>query len=196
MGNVKKHKENQLLRAFLACRGGLVRSILKMRARQEDVDDILQETYLRVMDADKRRVIDSHKDYLFVVSRNLVLERLSQQSREIATEINDALLGEGEGAIDRTVHYQKKFEQLNSALRHLPETHRRAILLRKYYGLSHKEIARKMSVSVSSVEKYIAGGIKQCTRTLNGKGYRDEDIARGHQADLAGTTSNSSLDWK
>jgi DNA-directed RNA polymerase specialized sigma24 family protein len=73
---------------------------------------------MRVLHANDKTPICSTKGYLSTVSRNLVLEKLSRQSREITMEINDAL-------------------------RALPEKKRRAILLRKFYGLSHNEIAKK-----------------------------------------------------
>ena len=39
---------------------------------------------------------------------------------------------------------------------------REVFLLRKVYGLSHKEIAARMSLSVSSVEKYLRQGVLAC----------------------------------
>jgi len=177
MRESEKTQENQIFKAFNTCRNALVRSILKMSVRQEDVDDILQETYLRVLNAGKKSHIQSPQDYLFAVSRNLVLENLSRQAREITMEINDALAGADEIAVDRVLHYRQKFKMLNEALRALPEQKRRAILLRKFYGLSHHEIAGKMNVSISSVEKYIASGIKECRRRLNAQGYETEGSA-------------------
>lgn len=158
----------------MSCRDGLVRSVMKMCARQDDVDDILQETFLRALSANEKSRIKSPQDYLFVVSRNLVLERLSRSSREIVMEINDAMAGVDEISADRKLHHRQKLEVLNEALHLLPEKKRRAILLRKFYGLSHNEIAKKMDVSVSSVEKYIAGGIQQCKRIMSSKGYEFE----------------------
>ena len=67
---------DQVLKAFLACRDALLRSVVKLCARQEDVDDILQETFLRVYTANEKTRITSLQDYLFVVSRNLVLKKL------------------------------------------------------------------------------------------------------------------------
>lgn len=171
MSDTDKTKENQILKAYSACHNALVRSILKMSVRQQDVDDILQETYLRVLHANEKSHIRSPKDYFFVVSRNLVLENLSRQSREITMEINVALAGVDGVPPDRVLHYREKFEMLNEALRALPEKKRRAILLRKFYGFTHDEIAKKMNVSISSVEKYIAAGIKQCRRSLNAQGF-------------------------
>ena len=185
---------NIILEAFQTCRDGLVRSIMKMCVRQQDVDDILQETFLRAFDANEKTRITSPQDYLFVVSRNLVIKGLSRQSREIATEIDDALMGVEEGSTDIDLHYRQKFEAFNAALSALPEKRRRAILLRKFYGLSHSEIAKKMGVSVSSVEKYISGGVKECKKILCSQGYDiDNQFAQrqhsGHQK-----TDNSAVE--
>ena len=178
MDGTDDNQENRVLKAYVSCRDGLFRSVFKMCARKEDVDDILQETYVRVLSASEKRHISSPQDYLFVVSRNLVIERLSRQSREINMEINDAMMGVDEVSTDRELHYRQKFEVFNDALRALPEKQRHAILLRKFYGLSHKEIAKKMKVSVSSVEKYISGGLKQCKKRLGTKGY--DSTGYGH----------------
>lgn len=166
-----KNTESRIMKAFAECRDGLIRSIMKMRVKQEDVDDILQETFLRTMSANKKTQIASPQNYLFMVSRNLVYKELSRQSREIITEIDDAMAGVDDVATDIQLHYRKKFETLNDALLTLPENNRKAILLRKFYGLSHNEIAQKMNVSVSSVEKYISKGMKQCKQRLISKGY-------------------------
>ena len=42
-----KNKDNLIFKAYMECREALVRSIRKVCAQPEDVDDILQETYLR-----------------------------------------------------------------------------------------------------------------------------------------------------
>lgn len=175
MGCQKNIDKKQLIKAFDACRDALIRSILKMRARQEDVDDILQETYLRALNAQEKRQIHHLQGYLFTVSRNLVLEKLNHRSREITTEINDALLGTDELTAERELHHQRKLEMFSYALSNLPEKKRRAILLRKFYGFTHKEIARKMGVSVGSVEKYISSGIKECKRSLIKLGYEFQE---------------------
>ena len=44
----------------------------------------------------------------------------------------------------------------------LPTKCREAFLLRKIHGLSHKQIAQRMSLSVSSVEKYLRQAVLAC----------------------------------
>ena len=174
MQDYRESENNQVLKAFLACRDALLRSVMKLCARQEDVDDILQETFLRVYTANEKTRITSLQDYLFVVSRNLVMKNLSRQSREIVLEINDALIDANEISAEIQLHHRRRFEVFNKALSSLPEKHRSAILLRKFYGLSHREIAGKMHVSVSSVEKYISEGLKRCKQSLYLQGYEYE----------------------
>ena len=152
MAKKDKPERNPILEAFTSCKDGLIRSIMKMSVQQVDVDDILQEAYLRAFNANEKTHIKSPQDYPFVVSRNLVIKALSRQSNEIATEIDDQLLGADNGSTEMDLHYQIKFQAFNEALLTLPEKNRRAILLRKFYNLSHREIAKKMGVSVSSVE--------------------------------------------
>ena len=172
-----KQSNNRVLTAFQSCRDGLVRSIMKMSVEQQDVDDILQETFIRVLDSDAKQEIKSPKGYLFVVSRNLVLKKLMQQSKEIHTELDDALTEDDEeNTVEKDLYQKLKFERFNKVLSSLPEKHRRAILLRKLYCLSHKEIAKKMDVSVSSIEKYIAQGLKQCKQSLCAQGYEVDDL--------------------
>ncbi|MDO6426775.1 RNA polymerase sigma factor [Thalassotalea sp. 1_MG-2023] len=168
----KVPSNNRVLKAFQACKDGLVRSIMKMSVEPQDVDDILQETFIRVLHSNEQQAIKSPKGYLFVVSRNLVLKKLMQQSKEIHTELDDALLeSDGENVVEKELFQKRKFERFTNVLNSLPEKNRRAILLRKLYCLSHKEIAKKMNVSVSSVEKYIATGLRQCKQSLYTQGY-------------------------
>ena len=167
-----KQSNNRVLAAFQSCKDGLVRSIMKMSVNQQDVDDILQETFIRALRSDTQQQISSPKGYLFVVSRNLVLKKLMQQSKEMHTELDEALLEDDfDNTVEKELYQKLKFERFSKVLSSLPEKHRRAILLRKLYCLSHKEIAKKMDVSVSSVEKYIATGIKQCKQSLYAQGY-------------------------
>lgn len=171
-----KPSSNRVLTAFQSCRDGLVRSIMKMNVEPQDVDDILQESFIRVLDSDAKQQIKSPKGYLFVVSRNLVLKKLMQQSKIIHTELDDALVEEDvDNSIEIELYQKIKFERFSKVLGSLPEKNRRAILLRKLYCLSHKEIAKKMNVSVSSVEKYIASGLTQCKQSLCDQGYEVND---------------------
>jgi DNA-directed RNA polymerase specialized sigma24 family protein len=51
----------------------------------------------------------------------------------------------------------------------LPAKARQALLLCKLDGMSYRDIAAELQVSVSSVEKYIAAGLLACYQALHGQ---------------------------
>lgn len=178
---INKQPSNRIYEAFQSCRDGLVRSIMKMSVQQQDVDDILQEAFIRVLRSDSQQEIKSPKGYLFAVSRNLVLKKLIEQSKEIHSEIDQAILEPDiDNSVERELYQKAKLQRFNEVLNSLPEKHRRAILLRKLYCLSHKEIASKMDVSVSSVEKYIAKGLMKCKQSLHAQGFVENETKVNH----------------
>ncbi len=178
----KKHSDNRILKAFHECRDGLVRNLLKMCVRAEDVDDILQTTVLKALESNRSRQVVSPKSYLFVISRNLVFKSMSSRSQEIRAEVDDAIADAEAPDADETLYYRQKLKAFDEALRSLPARPRQAIVLRKFFGLAYKDIARKMGVSVSSVEKYVAQGTLRCRDVLRAKGYYPDEaqgLARG-----------------
>ncbi|MCB1674664.1 MAG: helix-turn-helix domain-containing protein [Halioglobus sp.] len=48
------------------------------------------------------------------------------------------------------------------AAKTLPAQCQRVFLLKRVYGYSHKEIARELGISISTVEKHAAAGLKRC----------------------------------
>jgi RNA polymerase sigma-70 factor (ECF subfamily) len=81
---------------------------------------------------------------LYIVSRNIVFEESERRSREVQWQIDEAILEANAARIDEAVHYEQMLEVFCEAMGILPKAHQRAILLRRVYGLSHKEIAKKM----------------------------------------------------
>jgi len=51
----------------------------------------------------------------------------------------------------------------------LPPQCRRVYLMRKVYGMSHKEIAGQLGIAVSTVEKHLIKGVKLCDRYVREK---------------------------
>jgi len=171
VAGVREQGDNRILAAFVECRDGLVRNLLKMCVRAEDVDDILQTTFLRALESNRSRQIISPKNYLFVISRNLVFKSMTSRTEEIRSEIDDAIAGADAPDAADVAHYRQKLKAYEEALNSLPARSRQAIILRKFFGLSYKDIARKIGVSVSSVEKYIAQGTLRCRDLMRVKGY-------------------------
>lgn len=189
---------NRIVCEFLKYRDVLVRALLRLSVQPVDVDDILQESLTRALEADGKKRLEFPKSYLFAVSRNMVFREQERRSREVQVGIDEAILESNTASGDRELHYERMLEAFWEAMESLPKAHRRAILLRRIYGLSHKEIAGKMGVSLSSVEKYFAQGIRRCQEIMLSRGYgthRAEGIATDTSRKRAGSHGRN-LDGK
>lgn len=182
---------SRIISAFLSYKNVLVRVLLRLRVQPADVDDILQESLARTLSADGETRLRFPKSYLYTVARNIAFAENERRSREVQCEIDEAILESDAAPADEVLHYKQMLSVFWDAMSTLPKTHQQAILLRRVYGLSHKEIARKMGVSISSVEKYFAQGIKRCQDILSGRGYgveRFEDKAANRVGGGIGST--------
>lgn len=143
----------------------LKRYLGRILKRPEDVDDIAQESFFRVLEAGSKGKIEYPKAYLYRTARNLALNSLARKSSQLEDYIEDLpdpdVLGEGLSLEDH-VMAQKRFELFCRATAELPEQCRRVLILCRVYGLSQKEVGERLNISISTVEKHLAKGLLRC----------------------------------
>ena len=144
----------------------MLRAWLRSRFKSEnDIDDVVQETYMRLLRARAAGEVTSPKAFLFAVARNLALDRV--RHREVVpTESlaeNEALsvLEEG-GSTPEIIAHNQELELLTEAIQSLPERCRQIFTLRKVYGLSQAEIALQLGVSENTISAQLTIGVKKC----------------------------------
>jgi len=147
----------------------LKRYLARMLRRPEDVEDIAQEAFVRVLEAGSKGEIHYHKAYLYRTARNLALNSLARKSNLLEDYIED--FPDPDVFTDNTnpedeVAGQQRFELFCRAAAELPEQCRRVLILRKVYGLSQQEVADRLGISVSTVEKHLAKGLLRCSARM------------------------------
>jgi len=132
---------------------------------EQDIEDVAQEAYLKAYSKEQEREIEQPKAFLFSIAKNLALNELSRRSRQMTGYIEECqapyLLG-NETSTESEVEAQQSLGIYCEAVAALPEKCRRVYLLRKVHGLPHKEIAMRLNVSISSVEKHLRIGVGSC----------------------------------
>ncbi|MDR1012204.1 MAG: sigma-70 family RNA polymerase sigma factor [Opitutaceae bacterium] len=120
-----------------------------------DVDDIMQEAFMRVLEARVMREVRSPKAFLFVTARNLAL----MQARHMAVAKENSLAEfDCTGIMDESVdvHHSvaraEELEMLTKAIQSLPNRCRQILTLRKIYGMSQKETAAELGIAEHTVE--------------------------------------------
>lgn len=128
-----------------------VRAYLRMKFPQlTDLDDLIQETYLRILRADARHPIQPSRALFFTVARNLALDLCRRR-----TVVSMRSLEEGAAPFvytaepDAAEHASSDNDHalVSSAIAALPERMREVVELRKLRGLSHREIAARLGIS-------------------------------------------------
>ena len=153
---------------FVTLRRHLARAVSRI-VPPRDIEDIVQETYVRVCQVDQPEAIRHPRSFLYRTARNLALDHAKRAEFRLSDSIDDGADLEqlfdasrsGDATYDQ-VAARQEFEFFCEAVRQLPVQCRRAFVLRKVYGYSQKEIAEALSLSESTVEKHIAFGIKRC----------------------------------
>ena len=185
---------------YLSIVGSLKRAIAGIVPPKE-VEDIVQEAYVRACQADRESPINVPRSFLFKTARNLALDYAKRAETRLSDSYEEDSVGHpGQQAygVDplREAVSHEEFSLFCEAVRLLPVQCRRAFVLKKVYGYSRREIAEHMGVSENTVQTQIARGMKACTQFME----RCERDARGGQVVelnksslLSGQTSKDDL---
>jgi RNA polymerase sigma-70 factor (ECF subfamily) len=156
-----------ILEAYLANEVALKRYLGRFIKSREAADDLAQEAFLRAFAAEGTRVIESPKAFLFKVAKNLALNELTRLSAAAVEPLGDlegreVLEDSSQAAVDDVVDSRERIRLLARAIAALPPQCAKVFILRKMQGLSQKEIAVRLNISVRTVENHIATGLSRC----------------------------------
>jgi RNA polymerase sigma-70 factor (ECF subfamily) len=150
---------------------GVYRYCLRRLGSREEAEDALQVTYLNAWRSLKSGFEpDQHRPWLFQIAANVCSTSLRTKLGGNTLELRDpvvldSLAGEERAGADELVG-------LSEALNDLPTRQRHALVLRDWQGLSYKEIAAELAVSVASVETLLFRGRKRVAAALANADWR------------------------
>ena len=157
--------ETGVVAAFREHESALRAFVSRLVASRDDVDDVTQEAFLRAFNAEKARRVRRPRSFLFTIARNLVLSDFARKSNRLTESMAD--LDDLTVLDDCKVEAEESFAEYCRAVSRLPVQCRRVFLLRKVYALSHREIANRLGIAVSTVEKHLAKGVRECGKYLD-----------------------------
>jgi len=160
-----------LIERLFAAQGRALQAFFYRRTRQPtDAADLAQEVYVRMLRIKDPDTIADMDAYLFTVASNLAREHAAREGRRgIKVDVEDRAvleeLAESSG-FDAQIDVTNQVKRLREVLRQLPPRWHAAVVMQYVQGLSHREIADRLGVSVSMVKKYLGQALGRCRRRM------------------------------
>src|SRR5882672_10380295 len=153
----------------LPLEAALTRFLQRNWRNEAEINDLRQETYARVYEAAQRERPVLVKPFLFQVARNLIIDRLRKQSvvsLESVADFDWLNVSDDRPSSEAYVAARQELRLLQAALDKLPPRCRQVVLMRKVEGLSQKEVAKRMGITIETVENQVAKGMRLLAQAL------------------------------
>jgi RNA polymerase sigma factor (sigma-70 family) len=157
--------ENQNISEIIKKYGSRLHGFIRKRVRTlEDTEDILQEVYFQLAEADRlMKPIEQISGWLFTVARNRITDQYRKKKTvsvpelssvnydELALdELHELMFDDGITPEDEYLR-SLVWETLGNALGELPEEQRRIFEMTELEGLSFKEISERTGIPVNTL---------------------------------------------
>ena len=144
-----------------------------------DQDDLVQETYTRLLRAQANGGVRYPKAFLFTAARNAAFDlfrRRGAKPTEAVTDLVELTVLEEMPGVGEQMDQSYELEVLADAVRALPDRCRQVIMLRYLDGLAYKEIGVQLGISAETVKVHMAKGMRRCAAFFAERGLLE--IAR------------------
>lgn len=125
-----------------------------------DVDDVFQETWIRVVrSAHRYDPAQRFSNWLFAIAWNLVKDRWSRRVEH--ADVDLAAMPSPQRSPEESAMEADQARRIRELVSRLPERLSQAILLRYFEELSEKDVAVRLGVPVGTVKSRLHHGLKQ-----------------------------------
>jgi RNA polymerase sigma-70 factor (ECF subfamily) len=151
--------------------------LLKRFPSLPDHDDVVQETFLRMLGTQEKVREGCAKAYLFAIARNTAIDlfrrrRASpcEESAELEELPAAADTPDAAAILDASHQQQTLFEAVSA----LPPRCREVMMLRYIEGLAAREIAVRLGLALPTVKVHLVKGVRDCARFFVRQGLLEE----------------------
>ncbi len=154
-----------------------LRRFVSRIVQPDDVEDIVQETFVKSYQADLKQDIKYARSYMLKTAKHLALNHIAKWDNQHCDSLDTSddyqqLLKSMQ--LEDEVTSKERFLLFCRATEQLSQPVRKCFILKKVYCMSQKEIAAHMKLSESTVEKHIAKGLLQSMHYMQQHEQLDE----------------------
>lgn len=154
---------------FRAHHRELQRYLARWIGCRETASDLTQETLLRVAQQPEQRGETNFRAYLYRTAHNLAVDHVRQQKRRLTRTVPPDQLGDvpdDAPSAERAADARYRLDLLNRAIAELPDLTQRIFVLNRIEGFTYLEVARRLGISESSVQKHLAKALYHAMQRL------------------------------
>jgi RNA polymerase sigma factor (sigma-70 family) len=169
LGACVESSADDLMRVLEEHRASL-RVFLRKRLRnEEDVNDALQETSLRLFNFQAHSVAQSPTALIYSVAERVAVDFMRRAHSHRASAhcaLEDVQLLSQDPSPEQLASAEQDLGQLIEALERLTQKCQDVFLLSRMEGLSYPQIASRCGISVKMVEKYMSRALAELRRPV------------------------------
>jgi len=157
-----------MLQVFLQQQGRVEKQLSRWVACRATAADLCQELFIRLWRRKDVQVQDMSQ-YMMRSARNLAIDHIRSQRSRLRSEtalLPEQLVG-APTPLEDGHQANHELQQVDAALRALPERTRHVFLLNRIHGQSYSEIARALDISASAVEKHMMRALQACKSSVD-----------------------------
>lgn len=143
--------------------------LIRGRVEPDEAADIVQETYCRVQQGADVDSIRNPRAFLFRVASNIRFNERKRRRSIVERDLIDIdgvdIPSEAPSAY-RSFQGEQDLELVRAAFEELNDTCREAFVMNRFEGLTFVQIAARLDISVSMVEKHVARAVSHMKKRL------------------------------
>lgn len=161
---------------FEAYREQLLRYLGSKLASPEQAEDLLQQTFLRLLERNDAGDIQNPKAYLLTIARHVLADYYRRQMARLdkaSVCFEDSEFPDERESPQQHNVTDEYLDHLAEAIEGLSPSVQRAFVLSRVFGYTHKEVAGYLGLSSRTVEKHVAKGLALCFTHMRAAGHLD-----------------------
>lgn len=156
---------------FLAHRRELQAYLTRKLRDADTAADLTQETFLRYAElgSPAGATIANERSYLYRTAHNLAVDHVRQRQRrktDVTCDDDLADIADDRPTLEDEADARQRLARLHGIVNELPELTRSIFVLNRIEGLTYSQVATRLGISDSSVQKHLSKALLHVTGRL------------------------------
>jgi RNA polymerase sigma factor (sigma-70 family) len=162
---------------FLPHEAELRRMLRRVCNSPAEIDDVVQETYYRILSMASLDGVREPKPFIFRVAKNIVLDRIKRDAVvkiETMANLEDLDIADAAPSPERVVFARSELKWVIGLVAQLPDRCKAVFRARRIHGLSQQETAQSLGLTDGVVEHEMMKGMRLMSEMISSQGMRQE----------------------